>query len=78
MENNSAISGSVISDINGDYNIELTPGSYTVSIINKEVNESGVLYVYKALEDITLVLSETDIITGKDLNIELVRELREP
>jgi dolichyl-diphosphooligosaccharide--protein glycosyltransferase len=78
VENNTAISGSVISDINGDYSIELNPGSYTVSIINKEVNESGILYVYTTLEDITLVVSETDIIPGKVLNIELVREIREP
>ncbi len=78
VENNTAISGNVISDINGDYTIELNPGSYIVSIINKEVNESGVLYVYTSPEDITLIVSETDIIPGKVLNIELVRELKEP
>ncbi len=77
IKNNTAITSSVISDINGDYSIELTPGTYNVSITNKEVNESGILYVYKAPEGLTLTVSEIDITLGKTLNIELVKELKE-
>ena len=77
IENNTAISNSVISDINGDYSIEIAPGSYIVSISIIEVNESGTLYDYKAPEGLTLKISDIDIAVGKKLNIELIKELKE-
>jgi hypothetical protein len=77
IKNNTAVTSSVRSDINGDYSIEITSGSYNVSITNKEVNESGILYVYKAPGGLTLTVSEIDIKFGKKLNLELIRELKE-
>jgi len=77
IKNNTAISDSVRSDINGDYSIEITPGSYNVSITSKEVNESGILYVYKAPGGLKLIVSDIDITVGKKLNIELIREIKE-
>ena len=77
VKNNTAITSKVISNIKGDYSIELTPGTYNVSIINKQVNESGIIYLYKAPEGLTLTVSEIDITLGKTLNIELLKELVE-
>jgi dolichyl-phosphooligosaccharide-protein glycotransferase len=76
--NNTAVSNSVKSSINGDYSIELSPGSYTVSITPKEDNVAGVTYIYKASEGLALNLYESDIAKSEvPFNIDLIRELKE-
>jgi dolichyl-diphosphooligosaccharide--protein glycosyltransferase len=68
IENNTATAKSVMTDQNGRYTIELTPGSYNASI-EQLVNESGVNVTYTAIEHITLNVGDTP----KVLNLVLTR-----
>jgi len=72
ISKNTAVTDEVDTNKNGYYT-----GSYNVSITVKEVNESGILYVYKTPGGLTLTVSEIDITLGKKLNIELIREFKE-
>ena len=69
IENNTAITKSITTDSNGNYTLELTPGTYNVSV-EELVNESGVNVTYTAKDHITLVSSEG----SRVLNIVLTRE----
>ena len=71
--NNTAISADVKSGVDGSYNIELTPGTYLVSIDEKEAIDSDKTYIYKASEGLKLTLSESDITTGKIFDVSLSR-----
>ena len=57
VENNTALPGTVTSDINGSYSIELIPGSYNVSV-NQVVNESGQDVTYTFTGKLELSIGE--------------------
>jgi hypothetical protein len=66
---NTAVTKSVKTDRNGNYTIELTPGSYNASV-EELVNESGQNVTYTGTGQITLNVGDTP----KTLNILLTRE----
>jgi hypothetical protein len=68
--NNTAITKSVKSDSNGSYKIELTPGSYNVSVL-EVVNESGYNVTYTGTAG-KITLSRGD--APRVLNVLLTRE----
>jgi uncharacterized protein (DUF2141 family) len=68
--NNTAVTKSVKSDSNGSYTIELTPGSYNVSVL-QVVNESGQNVTYTGTVG-QLTLKRGDAV--RVLNILLTRE----
>jgi hypothetical protein len=69
--NNTAATKSVITDKNGNYTTELTPGSYNVSV-EQLVNESGQNITYTGTGQITLNVGDIDM--PRTLNILLTRE----
>jgi dolichyl-phosphooligosaccharide-protein glycotransferase len=69
--NNTAVTKSVITDKNGNYTTELTPGSYNASV-EEIVNESGQNITYTGTGQITLNIGDIDM--PKTLNILLTRE----
>ena len=69
IANNTAVTKSVITDSNGNYTTELTPGSYNASVEGL-VNESGQNITYTGTGQITLNIGDTP----KTLNILLTRE----
>ena len=66
---NTAVTKSVKTDRNGNYTIELMPGSYNASV-EELVNESGQNVTYTGTGQITLNVGDTP----KTLNILLTRE----
>jgi len=68
IENYTAVFNSAISDVDGQYSVELAPGSYNISAESKQFNESGVNYTYKW--EGSLTVSESDIVTGKTFDID--------
>jgi len=56
------------SDTDGLYTIELTPGSYNISVYSDEFSENGNRFTYEW--DGKLTVTEADISTGKILNID--------
>lgn len=70
ISDNTAVTKSVVSDQNGSYKIELTPGSYNVSV-SGAVNESGHNITYSGVvEKITLYTGEAPRV----INVILARE----
>ncbi|MFH1013143.1 MAG: STT3 domain-containing protein [Thermoplasmatota archaeon] len=69
IADNTAITKSVITDSNGSYTTELTPGSYNASV-EELVNESGQNITYIGTEQITLNVGDTPRV----LNIILTRK----
>jgi asparagine N-glycosylation enzyme membrane subunit Stt3 len=69
VENNTAITKSIKTTTNGTYTLELTPGTYNISV-EELVNESGVNVTYTAKDRITLISGEGTRV----LNIVLTRE----
>ncbi|MFO8078581.1 MAG: carboxypeptidase regulatory-like domain-containing protein, partial [Thermoplasmatota archaeon] len=67
--NNTAMQGSVKSDSNGDYTIELMPGSYTVTV-GETVNESGINATYSYTGPLTLSIGQG----SKTYDVLLARE----
>ena len=57
-ENNTAVDAFSMSDQNGDYVVELRPGTYAVSVDNHIINQSG--------QDITCDFSGTLVVTDTD------------
>jgi hypothetical protein len=70
IANNTALTKSITTNINGNYTIELTPGAYNVSV-EKFVNESGQNVTYRGAAHITLLMGEKPNIR----NIILTREV---
>jgi len=68
IANNTATSKSVMTDKDGRYTIELTPGAYNVSI-DQMVNESGINVTYSATTQITLIAGDAPQV----LNMVLTR-----
>ncbi len=69
ITNNTALTKSITTGKNGTYTVELTPGSYNVSV-EKVVNESGQNFTYTGTEHLTLTLGDAP----KILDIILTRE----
>ncbi len=68
VENNTAISESSMSDENGQYLIELTPGYYNVSAISGIISEDDKNYTY--MWEGNLEILETDISIGITFDID--------
>ena len=68
VENNTAINRAPKSDENGDYTDELTIGTYNVTAV-KDFTQNDKNYTYTWTGKLTV--TETDIATGKTLNIPL-------
>jgi 3-deoxy-D-arabino-heptulosonate 7-phosphate (DAHP) synthase class II len=68
---NTAKSATTKSDKNGFYEVELAPGSYSVSV-NETINESGENVTYTFTD--TLVIKDTDVI--KTYEIALARKIK--
>ena len=71
IENNTAVSATTISDENGYYSIELTPGSYDVLAISKSFTENGKNYSYEFSG--TLNISTQEAKEGKIYTIKLLK-----
>ncbi len=69
VENNTAITKSVKADLKGNYTIELTPGTYNVTV-EELVNESGQNITYTATSRIVLNVGDAPRV----FNIVLTRE----
>jgi hypothetical protein len=69
VQNNTAITKNVKADSKGNYTIELTPGTYNVTV-EEIVNESGVNFTYTATSRIVLNVGDTPRV----FNIVLTRE----
>ncbi|MCX6672000.1 MAG: hypothetical protein NTX92_08785, partial [Euryarchaeota archaeon] len=69
IANNTAVQKGAITDINGNYTTELTPGSYNASV-EQRVNESGKNITYTGTGQITLNIGDKP----KTLNILLARK----
>ncbi len=69
VQNNTAITKNVKADSKGNYTIELTPGTYNVTV-EEIVNESGVNFTYTATSRIVLNVGDTPRV----FNIILTRE----
>ncbi len=69
VENNTAITKNVKTDLKGNYTIELTPGTYNVTV-EELVNESGQNITYKATSRIVLNVGDAPRV----FNVVLTRE----
>jgi dolichyl-diphosphooligosaccharide--protein glycosyltransferase len=69
VQNNSAVPTSILSNTTGAYTIELTPGSYNISV-NKLVNESGQNITYTYNRQLTISTGQAP----QTYNIMLTRE----
>jgi hypothetical protein len=67
--NNTAVFAETVSDENGSYSVELTPGTYSVSAESSSFEEENVTYVYKFTG--SLVVAD---ISDKTYNIQLAKE----
>ena len=70
VTNNVAVQGSVTSDTNGEYTIELNPGTYNVTV-RQRINESGINVTYLYNEQLVLNVGQG----SKTYEILLAREI---
>ncbi|PNX50634.1 MAG: hypothetical protein BV456_06010, partial [Thermoplasmata archaeon M8B2D] len=72
ISNNTAVGTYIISDQDGLYTVELTPGSYNVTGRSEQYTENGVNYTYTGYKLVTV--TEENIPTGITFNFDtLVR-----
>jgi dolichyl-diphosphooligosaccharide--protein glycosyltransferase len=67
--NNTAVYAETVSDENGSYSVELTPGTYSISAESSTFEEDNVTYVYKFTSSI--VVADT---SDKTYDIQLAKE----